>query len=188
MVNIETIVKIDELIPISSGSGSFLTELEVVFELSNGFKITSYDHNFLLTNEVKVNDSKEIGHLPAYELVNKTKKVKLHICCPYVKKIASEERKIVQTNYYSTHVIYKKDGKNISSVNPTSSPDCYSFYGKVLDISMKSSGKQQSLIIDIGVGSIEVGLDRAGYEYEKFQIGDFIETISGWIELDEMMN
>lgn len=188
MAKLETIVRIVELIPISSGSGCFLTELEVVFELSNGFKLTSYDWNFLLTKEVRVEDGNEIGHLPAYELANKTIKVKLHITVPIVKRITSKDKKVVQTSYYPTHVIYEKDGKDVRAVNPTPSPSCYSFYGEVLDILNDSSRKQKNLIIDTGAGSIEVGLDKAGYEYEKFRIGDFVEVTGGWIELRDIIN
>ena len=44
------------------------------------------------------------------------------------------------------------------------------------------------MIVDIGVGNIIAGVNRAEYEYEKFKIGDYVEISLGWIDLEEIIN
>lgn len=101
------------------------------------------------------------------EMIGKSKAFEIYVFFPAVIKTQKRENKVVCRN----------TKPEITS---------YDFIGEVIDI-VEEKGEQKALIVDIGVGTIEVGLDRAEYEYEKFNVGDYVEVTGGRVDLDEIV-
>lgn len=156
---IATIVEVKAI----AESDGVVYDQEVTLKLKNDFELVVYDHDLLCTYYTE-----GVGYKTAKEFEGTKKKVYLYVIGFDVKKTILKKKGAVQTR-------------------PIPDPHYFSFHGEVLEVTQDDKLRHGSLILDIGVGTIKVGLKRADHEYEKFTVGDYVEVSGGWIELEEII-
>lgn len=111
--------------------------------------------------------------------------VYLKVDFPDVKKIYLKENKIFCKDTTPTPSSYVFHGKVIYKINKY---DYYQPYANYVKLTEVDKEKDWCLILDIGVGTIEVHLDKPDYKYEKFSIGDYVEVSNGRIDIGGITN
>lgn len=174
-----------EIKPTAEDDQGAVYEQEVILRLSNGVKISAYDWHFIFTKNLKDGSTRVSS---AKEFEGTKRRLRLYIAAFEIKKTKEIVKRVIQIN------------SELGELKPS----CFDFYGKVIDLISKydyytehsksvkvteeDKKKIRLLILDIGVGTIEVGLDVTDKIYDDFNIGDYVEVSKGWIEIKQLLN
>jgi len=160
--------KIVELIPEAVDTDDIVYTQYVVLEFYNKRRITIFDADV----ECKK------------RFLGKKKKFDIEILFPDVTKSQNKEKKIVCEDTIPTPTSYVLYGEVVDKL---SRYDYYKDYADSIGITEADKNKDSRLILDIGVGTIKVDLDRADHTYERFSIGDYVKVSGGRVDLVEIL-